>query len=483
LFTSGITDVDQVTAPRCHACKLEQTNTRRAALATVKRGNLTGEDAWKSQTSRTNTDGNVAWTYLSDDEKYAKFRKLKDEIDRLEASNRKLKRFDGLYIQHGGVNDDFKSVFESVDADPQLSSTIAQNTELKHWWSDQRRALSTQDMRGMRWNHSVLCVALSMYLRGPAGYDALKKSGVVSLPSGRLLQSYVRDRAPSVGCDEYQGKLLKDAYARHKLLCEVKAMAPAAAAAPVLSALTLTPRLHRPDFKSGVTRPPAGVGALMFDEFKISGGFAFKNNSELVGFACSAEDLVSLRDIYLDDSREKSDAETPCSYVLQFMWRDMTSRFDVIGHYWTSVGSFTGGGVNGCFWKALCWFSRYGFAVHEVLCDAASTNVKFIKLCCPHADLFTRPACLNPFTGKNMFFILDPEHMLKSLRNALFSSGSHELATRRFLFHGEDIAWSFVKDAYQRDLQRQARGDFRRCLEGSVVEAFLSLFVRPHGIF
>jgi len=425
----------------------------------------------------------VAWTYLSDDEKYAKFRKLKDEIDRLEASNRELKRFDGVYIQHGGVNDDFKSVFESVDADPQLSSTIAQDTELKHWWSDQRRALSTQDMRGMRWNHSVLCVALSMYLRGPAGYDALKKSGVVSLPSGRLLQSYVRDRAPSVGCDEYQGKLLKDAYARHKLLCEVKAMAPAAAAAPVLSALTLTPRLHRPDFKSGVTRPPAGVGALMFDEIKISGGFAFKNNSELVGFACSAEDLVSLRDIYLDDSREKSDAETPCSYVLQFMWRDMTSRFDVIGPYWTSVGTFTGGGVNGCFWEALCWFSRYGFAVHEVLCDAASTNVKFIKLCCPHADLFTRPACLNPFTGKNMFFILDPEHMLKSLRNALFSSGSHELATRRFLFHGEDIAWSFVKDAYQRDLQRQARGDFRRCLEGSVVEAFLSLFVRPHGIF
>ncbi len=101
LFTSGITDVAQVTAPRCHACKPEQTNTRRAALATVKRDNLTGEDAWKYQTSCTNTDGNVAWTYLSDDEKYAKFRKLKDEIDRLEASNRKLKRFDGVYTQHG----------------------------------------------------------------------------------------------------------------------------------------------------------------------------------------------------------------------------------------------------------------------------------------------------------------------------------------------------------------------------------------------
>ena len=90
----------------------------------------------------------------------------------------------------------------------------------------------------------------------------------------------------------------------------------------------------------------------MFDEIKISGGFAFKNNSELVGFACLAEDLVSLRDISLDDSREKSDAETPCSYVLQFMWRDMTSRFDAIGPYWTSVGIFTGG-VCVCEWLLL----------------------------------------------------------------------------------------------------------------------------------
>jgi hypothetical protein len=53
--------------------------------------------------------------------------------------------------------------------------------------------------------------------------------------------------------------------------------------------------------------------------------------------------------------------------------------------------------------------------------------------------------------------------MLKSVRNALFSSGSHEQAVRRFLLHGDDISWSFVKDAYERDLRRQARGDFRRC--------------------
>jgi hypothetical protein len=55
----------------------------------------------------------------------------------------------------------------------------------------------------------------------------------------------------------------------------------------------------------------------MFDKIKISGGFAFKNNSEFVGFATSAEGLVSLRDLYVDDSLENSkvEAPSPCSFM------------------------------------------------------------------------------------------------------------------------------------------------------------------------
>ncbi len=112
----------------------------------------------------------------------------------------------------------------------------------------------------------------------------------------------------------------------------------------------------------------------------------------------------------------------------------MTSHFDVIGPYWTSVGPFSSSVVSACFWEALVWFSRYSFCIHEVICDAASANVKFIKMCCPQADVFSDPErCLNPFSGRDMFFILDPEHMLKSLRNALFSSGAQDEAAKRFL--------------------------------------------------
>ena len=108
-------------------------------------------------------------------------------------------------------------MFASLDADPQLSSRLCRDNELKLWWDDQRRAILNPDMRGMRWNHSVLRVALSMYLRGPAEYSALQMTGAVKLPSGRSLKAYVSDRSPGVGPDDKNGKLLMEAYSRLKL--------------------------------------------------------------------------------------------------------------------------------------------------------------------------------------------------------------------------------------------------------------------------
>ena len=247
------------------------------------------------------------------------------------ASNLKLQELNsGIYVQNSDVNEDFKAVFRLADTDPELSSTISQNKELNAWWADQRRALTTQGMRGMRWNHAVLRVALSTYLRGPAAYKALKETGVVKLPSGRLLQSYICNRAQAVGLDEHNGHLLQEAYRLHTLAKSKATTTPTTA-----STTANLPLVHRSDFKPYVSQPPAGLGAVMFDEIKISGDFAFKNNSEFIGFATSAEDLVSLRNLYVDDSRETSkvEAPSPCSYVLQFMWRDMTSHFDVIGPY------------------------------------------------------------------------------------------------------------------------------------------------------
>jgi hypothetical protein len=116
------------------------------------------------------------------------------------------------------------------------------------------------------------------------GDSALQMTGAVKLPSGRSLKAYVSDRSLGVGPDDKNGKLLMEAYSRHKLQFGIRAAVGKAAAPFPINTAT---RCHRTDYKPAVLRPPVGIGALMVDEIKISGGFAFKNNSEFVGFACS----------------------------------------------------------------------------------------------------------------------------------------------------------------------------------------------------
>ena len=55
-----------------------------------------------------------------------------------------------------------------------------------------------------------------------------------------------------------------------------------------------------------------------------------------MGLAMTSEDLASLTDIY----RILKDPEaSQTSYILQFIWRDLTSSYDVVGPYYTSAAS------------------------------------------------------------------------------------------------------------------------------------------------
>lgn len=54
-------------------------------------------------------------------------------------------------------------------------------------------------------------------------------------------------------------------------------------------------------------------------------------NSTITGFAMSSVDMASLHDVY-----EGLDEEEGChktEYMLQFLWRDISSHFDVVGPY------------------------------------------------------------------------------------------------------------------------------------------------------
>ena len=68
----------------------------------------------------------------------------------------------------------------------------------------------------------------------------------------------------------------------------------------------------------------------------------------------TSEDLCSLNDIYkiLHDP----DTNKQTSYVLEFLWRDLTSCYDIVGPYFTSSSSVEGKFIIACVFETIKLF-------------------------------------------------------------------------------------------------------------------------------
>ncbi len=100
---------------------------------------------------------------------------------------------------------------------------------------------------------------------------------------------------------------------------------------------------------------PHGDGVLIFDEVKVVCRLMWNSRShQLVGLAMTHEELASLTDVYqlLDpDYRTKQTA-----YILQVLWRDLTSPFDVVGPYFTSSGPLESKFILSCVFESIKTF-------------------------------------------------------------------------------------------------------------------------------
>ena len=80
---------------------------------------------------------------------------------------------------------------------------------------------------------------------------------------------------------------------------------------------------------------PKSDGVLTFDEDKVVSSLMWNSrNHQLIRLVMSEKDQASLLDIYqllVDDRHTKM-----TNYILQFLWRDLTSDFDIVGPYFTS---------------------------------------------------------------------------------------------------------------------------------------------------
>ena len=142
----------------------------------------------------------------------------------------------------------------------------------------------------------------------------------------------------------------------------------------------------------------------------------------------SADCLPSLHDIYrvLDEGHRTYQA----SYFPQFLWRDVTSKFDVVGPYFTSDTNFEAKFLASCLFEALFVFEAYNFEVLALVCDGASYNLSLLKQLCGVTGQYGSKLTpenstsyveslgdvpswfINPYSGQKTYLIICPSHQV-----------------------------------------------------------------------
>ncbi len=87
----------------------------------------------------------------------------------------------------------------------------------------------------------------------------------------------------------------------------------------------------------------------------------------------SSEELKFLHDVYEGLIDDKACQKT--TYILQFMWRDLSSDYNVLGPYFSLPNSGEAKYLHSLVTNTMLVFHQYGFHIRCLLCDGASSNL------------------------------------------------------------------------------------------------------------
>lgn len=329
----------------------------------------------------------------------------------------------------------------SVDGDNQSTLREAWQQDIASRetfaWDQQR---NSNGDRGNRWSMLTYRIALAVYTRSRSAYESLRSFGILQLPSVRSLQHYTGANNDKPGwCED-----------------------------SILSQRQRYDQYCAKQVADGQKKPQAD-GILVLDEVKVVSKVLWNSSSEeIYGLSMTDSEMSGLHDIF---ETVRPDGNTlRASYVLQFLWRDMTGSFDVLGPYYTSASTLDSKFVLVCLYDCIRLLQMYGFQTSAIVCDGAATNLSLMKsmLGCRGAfgmtaeggaDRHIVPASVDHpiLPNRRLFFIICPSHQLKNMINALFAS--RQGGGKAFVSaDGTSFGWQAIIDLYGRECQRQRDG-------------------------
>jgi len=207
-----------------------------------------------------------------------------------------------------------------------LSNSLLGNGKRGNRWSQVTIRIGKIHSKMITYNNRLFVnVALAVFVRSPVAYEALKSFNIFQLPARNTLQAYT-------GCFLHEGGASWDSIAKQ---------------------VEMFQQLKESQ-KVGKLEPLAD-GVLIFDEVEVISRLMWNSRSQtIIGLAMNAEDQASLHDVYELFYKDKPVEQT--AYIMQFLWRDLTSSYDIVSPYSTSSDHFTVKVIHMCLFETTHLF-------------------------------------------------------------------------------------------------------------------------------
>ena len=103
---------------------------------------------------------------------------------------------------------------------------------------------------------------------------------------------------------------------------------------------------------------------------------------------CGIQKIIRLLELQCYTSLNDDQNIQETRYILQFVWRDLTGNFDVVGPHYTSSDGFDAKFTLACLFDAMFLFETYNFHVGAIVGDGASWNQTLFKKLTGHSGKF-----------------------------------------------------------------------------------------------
>ena len=300
-------------------------------------------------------------------------------------------------------NEEFESIMDAHNAQVEKEFQEDKNSPNLLLWKQHMINSKNKSAKQNRWHPLVIKWCIALQYKSSAAYEFIRNSGVISMPSKSTLRRYSHFTDPEPGYNEPVIRRLLEDMKMNELSADN-------------------------DFKRNVT--------IVFDEIKVKSGLVYKaKTGKLIGYT----DLGTVNNELMEFSRRitstsegKTAAPEIATHVLSVMVRGIFSPLHT-SIAWFPTSTATGDQLYQIIWDGVEVLESVGFHVRAFVADGAATNRKFFKLhstdrhrltyCTTnrYADLYSQ--------GRDIYFICDPPHLLKTVRNNWENSG-HNNKTR-----------------------------------------------------